>query len=104
MLPVLEIQVDQKLERLLKQLSEAINDSISDSEAVAEVIARIKAAGYDVYVILEATVGFSKREEESVGTAARPGAPELSISPQDVRFLKSLRISVEPRNGPGKAA
>ena len=66
----------------MKQLSEAINDSISDSEQVGKVITRIKAAGYDIYVVLEATVGFNKREEEAAAApAARPGAPELRISP-----------------------
>jgi uncharacterized protein (UPF0335 family) len=96
--------VEQKLERLLKQLSEAINNSISDSEAVAEVIADIKAAGYDIYVVLEATVGFNKRDEEPQNCATRQGGPELRISPQDIRFLKSLRISVEPKNDREKTA
>jgi hypothetical protein len=92
--------VDQKLERLMKQLGEAINDSISDSEQIAEVIARIKSGGYDIFVVLEATVGFNKRETESpVTSPAREGEPELRFSPQDARFLKSLRISVEPKSG-----
>jgi hypothetical protein len=92
--------VDQKLERLMKQLGEAINDSISDSEQIAEVIARIKTDGYDIFLVLEATVGFNKRNGEvPVAASSRPGEPELHISPQDVHFLKSLRISVEPKRG-----
>ncbi len=96
--------MDQKLERLMKQLGEAINDSISGSEQIAEVIARIKSDGYDIFVVLEATVGFNQREAEpSVAAAPRQGEPELRISAQDARFLKSLRISVEPKPG-SKAA
>jgi hypothetical protein len=91
--------VDQKLERLMKQLGEAINDSISDSEQIAEVIARIKTDGYDIFLVLEATVGFNKREAGALASATRQGEPELMISPQDARFLKSLRISVEPKRG-----
>ncbi len=92
--------MDQKLERLMKQLGEAINDSISGSEQIAEVIARIKTDGYDIFVVLEATVGFNKREADSAATpVSRQGEPELRISPQDARFLKSLRISVEPKSG-----
>lgn len=95
-----EITVDQKLERLMKQLGEAINDSISDSEQIAEVIARIKSDGYDIFVVLEATVGFNKRETDPlVSSDSRQGEPELQISPQDARFLKSLRISIEPKPG-----
>jgi hypothetical protein len=97
--------MDQKLERLMKQLGEAINDSISGSEQIAEVIARIKTDGYDIFVVLEATVGFNKREaESSLASISRQGEPELHISPQDARFLKSLRISVEPKSGSEKAA
>ncbi len=92
--------VDQKLERLMKQLGEAINDSISGSEQIAEVISRIKTDGYDIFVVVEATVGFNRREAEpSLATTLRQGEPELRISPQDARFLKSLRISVGPGSG-----
>ena len=101
--------MDQKLERLMKQLGEAINESISGSEQIGEVISRIKSDGYDIFVVVEATVGFNRHEEEeesaqpSVATSSRQGDPELHISPQDARFLKSLRISVEPKPG-SKAA
>jgi hypothetical protein len=88
----------------MKQLGEAINDSISGSEQIAEVIARIKTSGYDIFVVLEATVGFNKRESDSSGAPLPQGEPELHISPQDARFLKSLRISVEPKSGSEKAA
>lgn len=92
--------MDPQLEKLLRQLGEAINDSISDSEQVAEVIARVKASGYEIFVVLEATVGFHRQGEEAPAVAApRAGEPELHISPQDARFLKSLRISLEPAPG-----
>lgn len=97
--------MDQKLERLMKQLGEAINDSISSSEQIAEVIAHIKNDGYDIFVVLEATVGFNKQEAGSALTPiSRQGEPEFHISPQDARFLKSLRISVEPKSNSEKAA
>jgi hypothetical protein len=92
--------MDQNLEKLMKQLGEAINDSISSSDQIAEVVARIKNGGYDIYVVLEATVGFNKREDEAA--ASSPGGqsePELRFSQQDARFLKSLRISIEPKPG-----
>ncbi len=93
--------VDQQLQKLMKQLGEAINESLSDSEQIAKVISKIKSGGYDVFLVLEATIGFNKREEE--GSKRRPtlvkesgnAEPELKMSPQDVKFLKSLRISVD---------
>jgi hypothetical protein len=91
--------VNQRLKQLMKELGEAINESLSESEQIAEVISKIKAGGYDVFLVLEATIGFNKHEEQS---AARPslvttrhGEPDFKISAQDVKFLKSLRISID---------
>lgn len=91
--------MDQRLQRLMKELGEAINESISDSEQIAEVIAKIKAGGYDVFLVLEATIGFNKREEEEVtqpsAAGSRRSEPDFKVNAQDLKFLKSLRISVD---------
>ena len=82
----------------MKELGEAINQSLSDSERIAEVMARIKASGYDIFLVLEATIGFSRREDgEEPGELVNVECsdPEFRVTSQDVRFLKSLRISVE---------
>ncbi len=90
--------MDQRLQKLMQELGEAINESISDSDQIAEVIAKIKTGGYDVFLVLEATIGFNRRDEESAGRVEAPdsnGEPELKVNPQDVKFLKSLRITLE---------
>ncbi|MGC2210066.1 MAG: hypothetical protein WA532_08120 [Candidatus Korobacteraceae bacterium] len=93
--------MDTQLENLMRQLGEAINESISSSAQVADVIARVRSGGYDVFVVLEATVGFNQRDEHAavVPTPARPGESDPHFSAQDARFLKSLRISIEPVAG-----
>src|ERR1700729_2430288 len=55
--------VDEPLKRLMQELGNAINASLSDSDRIAEAIGEIKRAGYDVFLVLEATIGFNKREE-----------------------------------------
>ena len=80
---------------MMKELGEAINQSISDSEEIAEVISRIKAGGYDVFLVLEATIGFNQREEEEPALASRASPPQFELTGQDAKFLKSLRISVD---------
>ena len=88
--------VDAKLKGMMKELGEAINQSISDSDDIAEVISRIKAGGYDVFLVLEATIGFNQREsEEEPALASRQSPPEFELTGQDTKFLKSLRISVD---------
>jgi hypothetical protein len=82
----------------MKELGESINESLSEAEPIAEVISKIKAEGYDVFLVLEATVGFNRREDEQPKEFTRIKAssnPELKVNQQDLRFLKSLRISIE---------
>lgn len=81
----------------MEQLGEAINNSLSDSEQIAEVITRIKAGGYDVFLVLEATVGLNERDQaaQPAPIAGRRSAPDLQVTAQDVKFLKSLRITVD---------
>lgn len=86
----------------MKELGEAINGTLSESEQIAQVIARIKEEGYDIFLVLEATIGFNRRDEEVlsaspelVSSRRKSPDPEFSINAHDVRFLKSLRISVD---------
>ena len=82
----------------MQELGEAINESLSDSDQIADVIAKIKTGGYDVFLVLEATIGFNRRDDDSepVTLSQEPEHdPELKISPQDVKFLKSLRITLD---------
>ena len=81
---------------MMKELGEAINQTISDSDEIADVISRIKSGGYDVFLVLEATIGFNQREEsEEPALASRKSPPDFELTGQDARFLKSLRISVD---------
>ena len=91
--------LNENLKRLIKELGDAINGSLSEWEEIAEAIAKIKSEGYDVLLVLEATIGFTKRDEETEEQGAMVPAnasePEFRVSPQDVKFLKSLRISID---------
>lgn len=94
--------MNTQLKRLIKELGEAINGSLSESEQIAQVIARIKEEGYDIFLVLEATIGFNNRNEETkpsspelVSLRRKSADPEFAITAHDVRFLKSLRISVD---------
>jgi len=90
--------MDNRLKGLMKELGEAINSSLSDSDEIAEVISRIKAGGYDVFLVLEATIGLNQRDGDAIDR--RPirtprTAADFRVTSQDVKFLKSLRIRVD---------
>jgi len=92
--------VDDHLKELMQDLGNAINESLSESESMAEVIAEIRQSGYDVYLVLEATIGLNKRKSEGTGaeldTSTPSGLPsELSFTAQDEAFLRALKITVE---------
>lgn len=89
--------MNPKLKHLMKELGEAINDSLSESEEIAEVISKIKAGGYDVFLVLEATIGFNKQEDEPEveSTERQSSRSEFKVTNQDMKFLKSLRITLD---------
>jgi uncharacterized protein (UPF0335 family) len=93
--------VDQQLKQLMKELGEAINESLYNSEQIAEVVTRIKEGGYDVFLVLEATIGMKKQGEHDTDKTSLVSArslssnAELKISDQDLKFLRSLRIKLD---------
>ena len=93
--------LDDNLKQLMKELGAAINDTLSNSDRISEAIAKIRSSGYDVFLVLEATIGFNRRHEnaadESSETVGPDGEAELNITSQDVKFLKSLKISIDDR-------
>ncbi|MBI4877854.1 MAG: hypothetical protein HY822_24750 [Acidobacteria bacterium] len=103
----------------MQELGNAINESLSDSDRIAAAIGEIKHAGYDVFLVLEATIGFNKRDEDAgevpedeIETHAEFAEPEVELEPpqtrrrfspagrikwtsQDHKFLRALKISAE---------
>jgi hypothetical protein len=48
----------------MKELGDAINKSLSNSEHISEVVSHIKEDGYNIHLLLEATIGVSKEGEK----------------------------------------
>ena len=71
------MELDDNFKRLIKELGDAINESLSDSERIAEVMSRIRSAGYDLFLVLEVTIGFNKRGEVALFSFDRKGAKVL---------------------------
>jgi hypothetical protein len=92
------------LQQLIEELGEAINSSLSESDRFAAVMAEMEQAGYNAYVILEASIGFRNGDEPE----AASGEAEIQVSLQpkqefaqatemtagDLEFLRDLKISV----------
>ena len=96
--------MEEPLKNLMQELGNAINDSLSDSDRIAEAIGEIKRAGYDVFLVLEATIGFNKRDESeesdeesetSATTEIETKGGKIKFTTQDHRFLRALKIAVD---------
>ena len=98
--------MDEPLKHLMQELGNAINDSLSESDRIAEAIGEIKKAGYDVFLVLEATIGFNRRDEgeeeesEDVEVSEEPKRSfettgKIKLTSQDQRFLRALKIAVD---------
>jgi hypothetical protein len=109
------LQLDDQLKNLLRELGHAINDTVSESGRITGAIAGVRAAGYDIVLKLDATIGLAKRDaqpakitpqdrrfleslqiqvDQDVLQEAR-NTHELDMTPQDIRFLKSLKITLD---------
>ena len=109
------MQLDDRMKQLLRELGHAINDTVSESERIAEAIAGVRAAGFDIVLKLDATIGLARRTSQDThmtpqdrrfleslhirvdddGSEAEESAPKVEMTPQDVQFLKSLKISFD---------
>jgi hypothetical protein len=94
--------MNTRLKKLVNELGDAINHSLSNSEQVAHAVTRIKEEGFDIFLVLEATVGLRNRDAgeepaslEVVTSGSHRTEPAFSVTASDLRFLKSMRISVD---------
>ena len=78
------MQLDDHLKQLLRELGHAINDTVSDAPRIADAISEVRAAGFDIVLKLDATIGLARRD-----------AGSTNITPNDRQFLESLHIQVD---------
>ena len=97
--------MEERLKNLMQELGNAINETLSESDRIGEAIGEIKRAGYDVFLVLEATIGFNKRDEQQ-DASEESGEPEgeprkfeatgkIKLTTQDQKFLRALKIAVD---------
>jgi len=106
-------QLNKRLRSLIQKLGEAIHETVSESEDIASVVQDIRKQGFDVLLMLEATIGLNEVEQQPGAPLPASAAKRLTagggaqaedngevkspggFTAQDVNFLRSLRIAVE---------
>ncbi len=109
------VQLDDHLKQLLRELGHAINDTVSESARITDAISEVRAAGFEIVLKLDATIGLARRDADDTKItpndrrflealhiqvdqeilAEERHAAKLEMTPQDLRFLKSLKISFD---------
>lgn len=109
------VQLDNHLKQLLRELGHAINDTVSESTRITDAITEVRAAGFDIVLKLDATIGLARRDadDNKITTTDKRfleslhiqvdqeilheerEEPKFEMTPQDLRFLKSLKITLD---------
>jgi hypothetical protein len=87
-----------RLRELIQQLGEAIHESVIESEQIAGVVQDIRKHGFDVLLMLEATIGLNEVVTKPAGDPDDDADTEDEEGPftqNDLHFLRSLRIAVQ---------
>ena len=83
------------IKQLMTSLGESINEALADSPKINDRIQEIRDAGYEVFLIIEAQIGFGRKVQRNadpaLGSAEEP--VQLRITSEDAKFLKALKIS-----------
>ena len=89
--------MDDRIKQLLRELGTAINESISGSDDVNRQIQKIRDEGYNLYVVLDATIGLNKEDEPlsevpAVVMVKSDKEIQFRININDLALLRALGI------------
>lgn len=87
--------MDEKIKQLLRDLGSAINESISGSDDVNKQIQKIRDEGYNLYVVLDATIGLNRQGEPQPQTEVIVKSDkeiQFRININDLALLRALGI------------
>src|SRR5687768_2156906 len=98
--------MDDVVNRFARELADAIAAAVAENPEVEACRERVRAAGYEMKVTLEAVVGFVARgqaKEKGAAVAAKVTPQSRALVPRkaaemtanDRRFLRSLRIAAD---------
>ena len=95
--------MNRKIRNLIEQLGEAIHETVAESDQIAGVVRNIRAEGFEVMLVLEATIGLNEATHEPSETMPADTPESGPFTTQDLHFLSSLRIRVnEEPNSSGQ--
>jgi hypothetical protein len=98
--------MDDVVNRFARELADAIAAAVAENPKVEACREKAREAGFEMRVTLEAVVGFVNRNAGAtvtkIATPARllPAQASVSLTANDRRFLRSLRIAADEAKEP----
>ena len=92
---------DEKLRRVVQNLEKSIEQAIASSPQVEECLTRIRDQGYEISLVLQATLAFAPmgeldpKEVEEVAGVLNKSDAQFRMSTLDRKFLRSLKIAID---------
>ncbi len=92
--------MEKELQDLVQQLGTAIDESIAESESIAAIVQDMERAGYDLTLVLEATMRLSPKNKEAAEAEFDASLPVLTpsgkfdLTLQDQEFLQALKVAI----------
>ena len=86
------MEINDDAKDLVQRLGDAINAAVERSTEVADAIQELRAAGYDVELVLKLEIGLRERGEDEDEVVAEEDAATLELTDEDRRTLRSMKI------------
>ncbi len=88
------MDINDDAKEIVQELGNAINLAVERSPEVAETIERLRAAGFELELVLKLEIGLRERDEEDApgGEAGADDAALPELTDEDRRTLRSMRI------------
>ena len=97
----MSLESDEKLRVLVRTLEKSIEQAISRSSQVEDCLKDISKQGYEISLVLQATLAFApmdeldqKRVDDLAGVGSDSEAT-FQMNSLDKKFLRSLKIAVD---------
>jgi hypothetical protein len=92
----------EDLKRMVQEIGTILQRTLAESPQISHCLNRVRSEGYDVSLVLEATIGFTRTGTKDPAETSsfdvrleRPEPAPLKMTPLDKKFLRSLKITVE---------
>jgi hypothetical protein len=81
------MDLPEEIQKLVSELGDSLLNSLAEDPACRDLALRIQEHGYDLCLVLEATLATREEEAEAV--------PSGSWSDEDARVLQDFRIALD---------